>query len=120
MSLLAPAAAAAAANAIAGLVGYTSLHSASPSTTGANEIGGTSVRVATAWSTATSGAPIPSNSGALSLVLPSSTTTTHLGGWTALTGGAFTVGFVLGSSITSGATAATITAAIGAVTLPVT
>lgn len=120
MSLLSPAGAAAAANGITAITTFTALHSASPGTTGASEIT-TSTRQSTAWASATSGSPNPSNTGTVSYPLPASTTTTHVGGWNQLaTGGTFSVGFALGSSITTGVSAGTVTAAPGGLTLTVT
>lgn len=114
MALLSPAGQALALNAVAGAMTFTAMHSATPGTTGASEITSGTARQATAWTTATSGTPAVSNTGALSFPLPASTTVTHIAGWTALTVGTYEWGFTLGSSVSSGATAGTLTVAVGA------
>lgn len=93
---------------------YLSLHTASPSTNGANEVsGGSYARVAVAWGSPSGGSV--SNSGALTVNVPASTTVTHVGIWSASTAGTYYIGAALGSSITT-TTAGTVTFAVGAVT----
>ena len=118
MALASGAAEAAASNAVTAISGYTNLHSASPGTTGANELGST--RQATSWTTGTSGSPNPANSAALSYTIAASTTATHIGGWSAVTAGTYSVGFVLSPSITTGASAGTVTVAVSALSLATT
>jgi hypothetical protein len=80
---------------------YFSLHSADPSTTGANEIsGGTYGRVASAFPASTTGSA--TNSGA-TLNVPAGNTITHWGRWTAATGGSFFCGGALPAPETFGA-----------------
>lgn len=114
------AAEAAGANAIAGISPFTNLHSASPSTTGANELA--SVRQSTAWSTASSGSPNPSNTAGLSYTLAATTTATHVGGWSVVTAasGTFSIGFPLSPTVTTGSSAGTVTIAIGALVIALT
>lgn len=112
------AAEAAASNAVAAITGFTNLHSASPGTTGANELGST--RQATAWTTGTSGSPNPANSSAISYSLAASTTATHIGGWSLVSAGVYSVGFPLSPTITTGTSAGTVTVAIGALVLATT
>jgi len=80
---------------------YVSLHSASPSTTGANEFsGGGYARQACSWNAATSAQPShKTNSSSLSFTTSGSVAATHAGGNTAVTAGTFKLGFVLGSSV---------------------
>lgn len=112
------AAEAAASNGVAGITGFTNLHSASTGTTGANELGST--RQATAWTAATSGSPNPANSAALSYSLAASTTATHIGGWSLVSAGVFSVGFPLSPTVTTGTSAGTVTVAIGALVIGTT
>lgn len=104
MALLGTAAATAATAAVNALITDASLHTASPGTTGANEYAGVT-RVAV---TMTSGA----NTAGLTWTTSGATAVTHVGGFSAITAGTFELGFPLGSSVT----AASITAAIGAIT----
>ena len=61
---------------------YVSLHTGDPSTTGANEVtGGTYARVAVTWNSPSSGTVTQSN--ALSINLPASTTVSYFGVWSA-------------------------------------
>lgn len=93
--------------------GFISLHTASPSTTGANEAsGGSYARVAVTWNAASGGAV--TNSGTVTINAPASTTFTHVGVWSASSAGTYYIGAALGSSITTGATAGTITFAAAA------
>ena len=67
---------------------HVSLHTADPGTTGANEVtGGSYARVAVTWGDAASG--IKANTGDLEFNVPSGTTVTHVGGWSASSGGTF-------------------------------
>jgi hypothetical protein len=76
---------------------FASLHTADPSTTGANEVsGGTYVRKAITWNAASSGALDDSNTPAIDV--PASTTVTHFGLWSAATTGTFYGGGSLSAS----------------------
>lgn len=71
-------------------IAYLSLHAATPGSTGANEVSGGSpayARKAVTWNAASAGSKTVSN--APSFDVPSSTTVTHLGFWSALTGGTY-------------------------------
>ena len=60
--------------------GYIGLHSASPSTTGANEVaGGSYIRVAVTWN-APSGGTV-TNSNTVTVAIPASTTAAYFGVW---------------------------------------
>lgn len=109
---------AAAANGGAAVIAFVNLHSASPGTTGTSELGST--RQGVAWTTATSGSPNPSNTGALSITLAASTTATHLGGWTLVSAGVYELGFPLSPTVTTGTSAGTVTFAVGAVAIGIT
>jgi len=79
---------------------YISLHSASPGTTGANEIsGGTYARVATTWGTESGGVSLGS---AVTINVPASTTVAYYGIWTAASGVTYVDGGALPSSETYG------------------
>lgn len=66
---------------------WISLHTASPGTTGVNEVaGGSYARVATAWSAASGSSRAGS---AVTLNVPASTTITHFGIWSASSGGTY-------------------------------
>lgn len=97
------------------VMAFTSLHSASPSTTGANENAnsGSYARQATTWNAASSGSK--TNSTALSFSTLGSVACTHFGGWSSGTYGAGTYG--MGGALTASVTAVTITVASGALTL---
>lgn len=91
---------------------YLSLHSADPLTTGANEIsGGAYARVAVAWTAAS--ASTVSNTGALSINCPATTTVAYFGVWSAITVGTYYIGGALTPSVTTGASAGVVTIAIG-------
>lgn len=94
---------------------HTSLHSASPSTTGANENAnsGSYARQATSWNAASGGTK--TNSTALTFSTLGSVACTHFGTWNSGTyaGGTYSIGGALGSSVT----ATSITIASGAITL---
>jgi hypothetical protein len=66
---------------------FISLHTASPGTTGANEVaGGSYARVATTWSSASAS----SRSGsAVTINVPAGTTITHFGVWSLISGGTY-------------------------------
>lgn len=94
------------------LLAYVSLHTASPSTTGANEAtGGGYARQACSWNAASSGSK--TNSSALTFTTTGATANTHFGTSTASTAGTYGIG----GALTSPVTAATITVAAGALTL---
>ena len=94
---------------------YTSLHTTSPSNTGANEVsGGSYARIATTYGLPSSG--VKSTTNAQSFTSMPSATVGYFGTFSALTSGTWYLGGALASSLTvpSGATVA---AAIGALTL---
>lgn len=67
---------------------YVSLHTADPSTNGANEVtGGSYSRESAAWGSPSNGAV--SNGSSIVFDVPGSTTITHLGYWSASTSGTF-------------------------------
>lgn len=118
MALASTAAANAALNGLAGVgstntMTHVSLHSASPSTTGANENANTGsyARQACSWNAAASGSM--TNSSALTFSTAGSVAYTHVGTWNSATYGAgtYSIGAALGSSVT----AASITIASGAI-----
>ena len=95
---------------------YVSLHTADPGTTGASEVtGGTYARVAATWGAPSSG--VVSNSGALSINLPASTTASYFGIWSASTAGTYYIGGALSPSVTTGGSAGVVTIAIAALTV---
>jgi hypothetical protein len=94
---------------------YLSGHTASPGTTGANEIsGGTYARQAVVFSAPAAGST--GNTAAISLPIPASTTCAYVGVWTAVSGGTYLIGAQLGTAVVTGGSAGTATFAIGAVT----
>lgn len=94
------------------LAAYLMLHSASPSTTGANEFsGGGYARQAMTWNAASSGSK--TNSGSATFTTSGSTAATHFGTNSASTSGTFGIGGALTSSVTS----TSITVAAGALTV---
>lgn len=97
---------------------YVSLHTASPSTTGANENAnsGSYARQACTWNAASGGSK--TNSTALTFSTLGTVAVTHIGTWSSATYGAgtYSIGAALGSSVT----AASITIASGAITLSAT
>jgi hypothetical protein len=96
---------------------YVSLHTASPSTTGANEVtGGTYARVAVTWTASTAGSAA-SNAGSLSINLPASTTATHFGIWSAASAGTYYIGGALSPSVTTGGSAGVVTIAAAALSV---
>ena len=91
---------------------FLSLHSADPGTTGASEIaGGAYARVAVAWSVAASSTV--SNTGALSVNLPASTTAAYFGVWSAITVGVYYIGGAMTPAVTTGTSAGVVTIAVG-------
>ena len=95
---------------------YVSLHTADPSTTGANEVtGGTYARVAVTWNAASGGSV--TNATALSLNLPASTTAAYFGVWSALSSGTYYIGGALTPSVTTGGSAGVVTIATSAITV---
>ena len=96
--------------------GYVSLHTADPGTTGASEVtGGSYVRVAVTWNSPSSGSV--TNSGALSINLPASTTASYFGVWSASSAGTYYIGGALSPSVTTGTSAGVITIASAALTV---
>jgi len=95
---------------------YVSLHTADPGTTGASEVtGGTYARVAVSWNAASSGSV--TQSGALSINLPASTTASYFGVWSASTAGTYYIGGALSPSITTGTSAGVVTIAAGSLSV---
>ena len=95
---------------------YVSLHTGDPSTTGANEVtGGIYARVAVTWNSPSSGTVTQSN--ALSINLPASTTASYFGVWSASTSGTYYIGGALSPAITTGASAGVITIAAGSLSV---
>lgn len=94
------------------LMAYVSLHTATPSTTGASEnSGGGYARQACTWNAASSSSK--TNSSALTFTTAGSTAITHFGTFSAVSAGTYGIGGALSSSVT----AVTITVAAGALTL---
>lgn len=94
------------------VLAYTSLHTASPSTTGGSEAtGGSYARQACTWNAAASGAK--TNSSSLTFSTAGTTAMTHFGTFSALTAGTYGVGGALTASVT----AATITIAPAALSI---
>lgn len=92
------------------VLAYVALHTASPSTTGANEMGSVT-RQACSWNAASSGTK--TNSSALTFTTPGTNAATHFGTDSAVTAGTYGIGGALASSVT----ATTITVAAGALSL---
>jgi hypothetical protein len=123
MALASAAAENAALNGLAGVgstntMPFVALHTASPSTTGANENAnaGSYARQACSWNAASGGTM--TNSTALTFSTLGTIAVTHIGTWSIVTyaGGTYSIGAALGSSVT----AASITIASGAITLSAT
>lgn len=96
-----------------GAINYAShvqLHTASPGTTGANEMGSVT-RQACSWNAAASSAK--TNSSSLSFTTPGTNAATHFGTFSASTAGSFGIG----GALTAPVTATTITIAPGALSL---
>lgn len=103
-------------NGFTGQAGYVSLHTADPGATGTSEVAGGSpayARKAVSWGTPANGS-VASN-GAVVFDVPGSTTITHLGYWSAATGGTFLGSRALDASQTF-ATQGTYTIASGNLT----
>jgi hypothetical protein len=95
---------------------YVSLHTADPGTTGASEVtGGTYARVAVSWNAASSGSVTQST--ALSINLPASTTVSYFGVWSASSAGTYYIGGALSPSITTGSSAGVVTIAAGSLSV---
>lgn len=95
-----------------------SLHTASPSTTGANETAnsGSYARQACSWNAASSGSK--TNSTSLTFSTLGSVAVTHFGTWSSAAYGAGT--YAIGGALTASVTAASITIAAGGITLSAT
>jgi hypothetical protein len=95
-----------------------SLHTASPSTTGANENANTGsyARQACSWNTASGGTM--TNSTSLTFATAGSVAVTHIGTWSSATYGAGN--YAIGGALASSVTAASITIAAGAISLSAT
>lgn len=91
-------------------IGFVSLHTASPSTTGANEYAGVT-RQACSWNAASGGAK--TNSSSLTFTTSGASAVTHVGTWSLVSSGNYAIGAALASSVT----AASITVAAGAISL---
>lgn len=90
-----------AANGVATAATYISAHTADPSGTGASEVtGGTYARQQTTWGAASGGSRIGSQ---VHIPVPSGTTVTHWGLWTAASGGTFKGAWALGAQEVFGA-----------------
>lgn len=97
------------------LASHVALHTASPSTTGANENANTGsyARQACSWNAASSGSK--TNSSSLTFTTAGSVAVTHFGTWSSATYGGGSYG--IGGALTSSVTAVTITIAAGALTI---
>ena len=81
---------------VAGAGTWISLHTASPSTTGANEVtGGSYARVQTTWAGSGAGADVGSQ---VTINVPASTTIAYFGIWSASSGGTYMGGGALPNS----------------------
>ena len=85
-------------NQLGTVAGFVSLHTASPGTTGANEVtaAGPYARQAITWNAASGGNLDSSNQP--QFTVPASTTVSHFGVWSAVTGGTFYGGAALSAS----------------------
>lgn len=97
------------------VIGFVSMHSASPSTTGANENAnsGSYARQACTWNVASSSSK--TNSSSLTVSTLGSVACTHFGAWSSGTYAGGTYG--MGGALAAPVTATTITVAPGALTL---
>jgi hypothetical protein len=97
------------------VIPFVSLHSASPSTTGANENAnsGSYARQSCSWNAAASGAK--TNSSALTFSTLGTVACTHFGTWSSATYGAGN--YAIGGALSASVTAASITIAAGAISL---
>jgi hypothetical protein len=95
------------------LLAFVSLHTASPSTTGANEnpATGSYARQACSWNAASGGSK--TNSSSLTFSTLGTVAVTHVGTFSASTAGTYGIG----AALTANVTAASITVAAGAITL---
>jgi hypothetical protein len=94
------------------VMAFATLHSASPGTTGANEMsGGSYARQSCSWNAASGGTK--TNSSSLTFSTAGTTAVTHMDGNSASSAGTWGVGSPLSSSVT----AASITVAAGAISL---
>ncbi len=92
------------------LLAYVQLNSASPGTSGANELASTT-RQACTWNAASGGTK--TNASSLTFATPGTVAATHFSTWSASTAGSYGIGGALTSSVT----AASITIASGALSL---
>jgi hypothetical protein len=75
---------------------FISLHTSSPSTTGANEVSGTGyARVSATWAASSGGSKATAQ---VSVTVPAGVTISHYGVWSALTSGNFSFGDALPAS----------------------
>ena len=97
------------------VVPYVSLHTATPSTTGASENAnsGSYARQACSWNAAATGAK--TNSSSLTFATGGTVAVTHFGTWSSATYAAGN--YALGGALASSVTATAITIAAGAITL---
>jgi hypothetical protein len=103
---------------LSGVVSHVSLHTADPGSSGTSEVsGGSYAREAVSWASAASASV--SSSAQVQFDVPGSTTITHLGYWSALSGGTFYGSRALDTSQTY-ATAGTYTIATGNITETIT
>lgn len=87
-----------AVDAVAARAGHLSLHTASPGTTGTNEVtGGSYARVPLTWPAASSGDATATQA---TVEVPAGTTPTHFGLWSAGSGGTFRGGNALSTTET--------------------
>jgi hypothetical protein len=81
-------------NALASAATWISAHTADPGTTGTSEVtGGSYARQQTTWGAASGSGPVTRAGTQVTIPIPSGTTVTHFGLFTAVTGGTFE-GFV--------------------------
>lgn len=99
-------------------IGFVSLHTGDPSTTGANENAnvGSYARQACTWNVASAGSK--TNSSALTFATAGSVAVSYFGTWNNATYGAGT--YSIGGALASSVTAASITVAAGGITLSAT
>ncbi len=95
------------------IIGFVSLHTGDPSTTGANEnpATGSYARQACTWNAASSGSK--TNSSSLTYSTAGTTAVTYFGAWSASTSGTYGIG----GQLTSPVTATSITVAAGALSI---
>jgi len=98
------------------VIGYVSLHTGDPGTTGATENAATGgyARQACSWNAAAGGAK--TNSSSLSFSTAGSVAVTYFGTYNVASAG----NYALGGALASGVTAATITIAAGAISVSIT